>query len=310
MQSHEPSPMSQIQESPLESYERLKGRALERLREGQLRDALEDFEGALELARLLDDADLVDRATCNRCRVAIELGSSRRELADLGKILLRNRDPEIRFLAAYNLTRAHLLRKDSEKALFYGGVARQEGARTGRASLVSAAHNGIGLALLSSSYFEEAEAAFAQALELLPDERRQRRGVILDNYGYCKIVRGEISDGFRALFESLRLLRRTGERWFEMITSVSLCFAYLEVDKFRAALRHGARALEMARRFGDRSSEKSALFLLGEAAKLAGDELGARRYFARLQEVYYPDAAYLPDMLMLVDARSMVNLKA
>ena len=189
-------------------------------------------------------------------------------------------------------------------------MARQEGERTGRASLVSAAHNGIGLALLASSYFDEAEEAFARALELLPDDRRQRRAVILDNYGYCKIIRGETRDGFRALFESLRVLRRTRERWFEMITSISLCFAYLEVDKYRSALRHGVRALDMALRFGDRSTEKSALFLLGEAAKLAGDEFGARRYFSRLQEVYYPDAAYLPDMLMVVDARSMVNLKA
>lgn len=291
-------------------YEAIKEQALDRMREGRLREALDLFDQALALAGELGDANLVDRALCNRCRVAIELGSSRRELGELGKVLLRNRDPEIRFLAAYNLTRAHLLRKDADKALFYGGVARQEGERAGKAGLVSAAHNGIGLALLASSYFEQAEAEFEQALGMLPEDHRRRRAVILDNYGYCKIIRGSVTEGFQALFESLRTLCRTGELWFEMITRVSLCFAYLEVDKYRAALRHGRRALEMAERFEDRSTQKSALFLLGEAAKLAGDDFGARRYFSRLQEVYYPDADYLPDMLMVVDARSMVNLKA
>lgn len=275
-----------------------------------MREALAEFDAALELARELGDRDLVDRATCNRCRVAIELGDARRELGALGEVLMRNRDPGIRFLAAYNLTRAHLLLKDNEKALFYGALARQEGERAAQPELASAAHNGIGLALLAGSYFERAEQEFTRALALLPDEPSRRRAVVLDNFGYCKIVLGAPGEGFAALFESLRTLRRCRDRWFEMITRISLCYAYLEVAKHRCALRHGRRALAMAERFGDRSSEKSALFLLGEAAKLAGDRLAARGYFCRLQEVYYPDAGYLPDMLMVVDARSMVNLKA
>lgn len=55
---------------------------------------------------------------------------------------------------------------------------------------------------------------------------------------------------------------------------------------------------------------KNVLYLLGEAANLQGDFDLARSYFLRLQRDYYPNADYLPDFLLAIDVRKLVNLKA
>ena len=57
-------------------------------------------------------------------------------------------------------------------------------------------------------------------------------------------------------------------------------------------------------------SIKNALYLLGEAATLAGHQETARTYFARLQREFYPEAAYLPGFLLAVDVRKLINLHA
>ncbi|MEM9290117.1 MAG: hypothetical protein AAGD01_00385 [Acidobacteriota bacterium] len=293
-----------------EAYLQLRDEGSEALRLGSLEAALESFEEALVLARELGDRDLVDRAICNRCRIALEVSLTDRELRELSEVLLRARDPEIGFLAAYNLVRAHLIRQDAQKAMFYGRIANERARQAERDDFIADARNGYGLALLADSQFHEAEEVFADALGHVDGERSTVRAAILDNLGYCQVVRGEYRSGFRALLESLRILIRGQQPWNEMSTRVSLCFAYLDFGKYRPALRHGRRALGLAEDFGNRSMEKSALFLLGEASKLVGDDFGARRYFDRLQAVYYPDLPFLPEMLMVVDARSMVNLKA
>lgn len=302
--------MSKQQIDILNRYHSLRAEAKQEIRQGQMRAALDRLEQALELAKDLERQDLIDRAVCNLSRVEIELGPTRELLGALGKVLLRSRDSETCFLASYNLVRAHLLRRDSEKALFYGKIAEKYAKKANQPELEADALNGVGLAQLSSSYFPEAQSSFEEALALLAPTAHFRRAVLLDNLGYCQIVQGRYEEAFQALFESLRTLVRSKEKWFEKITRISICFAYLEIGKFRSAVRHGLVALHSAQEMKDSSTEKSALFLLGEACKLNGDTFGARRYFDRLQEVFYPDADYLPDMLMVVDARSMVNLKA
>jgi hypothetical protein len=84
----------------------------------------------------------------------------------------------------------------------------------------------------------------------------------------------------------------------------------LERGRLRSAVKFGFAALRGAEEVQDPATVKYALFLLGEAANLAGDHVLARKYFARLQEEHYPDATYLPDFLLAIDVRKMINLRA
>jgi tetratricopeptide (TPR) repeat protein len=295
----------------LQRYSKLQDAAWDLVNTGRFRRALEVLDEALEVARSVGPLELIDRAWVNRARMAVELGPEDKALVqELGHILLRSRDSETGFRAALHLTRAYQLRKEHGRSLFYGRIACERAAQTGSSIFAAMARNELGLCLLASSYFGEAASEFEAALELIPREREPQRAAILDNLGYCYVVLGRSKEGFRRLYEALRTVRGLNAGWLEMNIRISLSFGLLEVRKPSAALRHGREALEIADGCDDASAMKSALFLLGEAAKQAGEELLARRYFSRLQETFYSDAPYLADMLMMIDARTLVNLKA
>jgi tetratricopeptide (TPR) repeat protein len=290
--------------------ERLRSLAEQAFTSGQLEESEQLIEQWLTVARESGDVVLLDRALCIRSAVRLERGSLEEPISTLGKVLLRNTEVENRFLAAYTLARAHDRRKDWKKALFYARLSRESAQGLGRRDWIASSENQIGNLLLTSSYFEEAIQSFECALDYLAPERSIERSVIVDNLGYCYIVQEQFSAGFRCLFESLRNLRALGARRYEIEPRMSLSFAYLEIERPERSLRHGMHALALAEEFEDADSTKTSLFLLGEAAKLLGNDLGAQRYFRRLQEAYYPEDYQLTDMLMVVDARSMVNLKA
>ena len=66
----------------------------------------------------------------------------------------------------------------------------------------------------------------------------------------------------------------------------------------------------LAERLADTDAKKNALYILGAAAIATGDRVGARRHFERLQQGFYPEADHLPELLLHVDVRQLVNLKA
>ncbi len=301
---------AEIQAELLARYEDFRSEVRKKLALGRLSEALEICDSAIEFARAHDAPELIDRAIVNRIGVSIEMGSTQSEIAELGKILLRASSQEVRFLAAYNLAWAYKGREEVERAISYASRALRVAETLGNAEWKASALNVLGLSHLSGSYFQEATTFFAEGLELLPDRRERRYAALLDNYGYCLVVQGLFREGFRALLESLRTLRRLGESWVETAPHISLSFAYLELGKARPAKRHGLSALRLAEEMGDSKSIKASLYLLGEAAKQEGDEFAARRFFQRLQESFYPKAPDLIDLLLVVDARTMVNLKA
>ena len=303
--------MKETRSKQLQRYGELQDVAWDLVNSGRFRKALEVLDEALEVAQALGPAELVDRARVNRARMAVELAPEDKDLVqELGHILLRSRDAETGFRAALHLTRAYQLRKEHGRSLFYGRIACDRAAQTGSSLFRAMATNELGLCLLASSYFDQAISEFESALELLPRERKPQRAAILDNLGYCYVVLGRGKEGFRRLYEALRTVRGLNADWLEMNIRISLSFGLLEASKPLAAFRHGRSALQISDRTDDPSAMKSALFLLGEAAKQIGEEHAARKYFSRLQETFYPDAPYLADMLMMIDARTLVNLKA
>lgn len=291
-------------------FDDLRRRGRQSVEEGRLHDAVDLFDGALVWAEEHGNPDDVDRAWCGRSAAAIELGDDEEVVPRLRKILMRNRDEENCFLAAYNVARAYDLCKEYRKALFYARVAKDRAQRLGHSTWLASSHNQMGNLLLAESFFEEATAEYRKALSYLEPESSVRQALIFDNLGYCAVVEGRHGEGFGLLFRSLRTLNRSGAQRYAAQPHAALCFAYMEVDRPRRALQHGLRALKLAETHDDQDTVKNCLYLLGEAAHLCGDTESAQATFQRLQTEFYPEVEFLSDFLLGVDVRRLVNLRA
>lgn len=276
---------------------------------GRLEEALPLVEAALAWATTSGDPVLAARVRCNRARVAIELGLEGGYAAELRDVLVANADDETAFLAAYSLARYYELHKESRKARFYAQLARDRAERLDHERLGSSL-NQLANVLVAESRFDEAAETYARALELVASDRFSRRSVILYNLGYCETLLGRRRAGYGHLVAAVRALRRQGARRHEALARLDLAFAALEAEKTGAASRHAGRALDLARETGLAEAEKNALYLLGAAATALGDRFGAKRWYQQLQADFFPDADYLPELLMQLDVRKLVNLKA
>ena len=299
--------ITQTGQVPLED---LRARAQRAIVAGQLDEAEAVLEAALRRAEESGDRREIDLAFCSRASLAIELGHGETYIKELREILLRNSDHESCFLAAYGIARAYDFSRAFKKALFYARIARDRAEILGRREWLASAYNQIGNLLVVESFFEEACHEYEHALELVPADSDVRRALYEDNLGYCYVVQGRREEGFRLLFQSYRTLLRAGARRYSVLPRMALCFAYLEVDRPARALRCGREALESAEATGYTEAIKNLLYLLGEAANLTGDLELARGYFSRLQREFYPNASYLPDFLLAIDVRKLVNLRA
>lgn len=277
----------------------------------RLAEAIDAFCEAERLAEELGDRRAADRAFLNRCTCTLKLERSLEPAAiqRLREILMAGEDVMNCFLGAYDLARAYECFKEHRKGLFYARIALDRSLVLGAEEFLAPSHNQIGNFLLAESRFQEACEEYAQALDLLPPEPAVPRGLILTNLGYAKVVLGQY-DGLALIYRSLRMLRSLGVRRERIFPHLDLCFALFEVGRYRHALRHGARALALAEEAAEHDSIKHALYLLGETAQQSGDPESALELFKRLQERYFPDASYLPDVLMTVDVRKLINLRA
>ncbi|MFL6235071.1 MAG: tetratricopeptide repeat protein [Thermoanaerobaculia bacterium] len=292
------------------AFEELRNRGLRAIETGELEEAAESFAAALRLADEQGDPRRIDLALCNWAAAVIELGRGDGEVSRLREVLLRNSDLVNCRMAAYDIARYYELKKNYKKALFYARITRDRSELLGRRDWLASSHNLIGNTLLAECFVEEACVEYEKALELFPPEPSPARGQILDNLGYCRILQQRYQEGYRLLYEGLRLLRRFGARRREISVRLDLCFAHLETGRYQHSRRQGLAALALAESLGDTGSIKNALYLLGEVANLSDDLDTARGYFARLHREFFPDAGYLPEFLLAVDIRRLVNLHA
>lgn len=280
----------------------------------RLDEALRTYEEAEALAESRGDRRSAELAFVNRCAVLIPMtraqGLPGEAMNRLREILMGGQDDVNCFLAAYNVARVFEFVKEHRKGLFYARIALDRSHVIGSSDWLASSHNQIGNLLLAESRFEEACDEYREALRLLPPEPSRRKALILTNLGYAQVVLEEPEEGLRLVYQSLRMLRRLGARREQVTPQLDLCFALLEVGRFRHAVRHGAQALALAEEAGEADSIKQALFLLGEATHQVAGAQEAREFFQRLQERYFPEASYLTDILLTVDVRKLINLKA
>jgi tetratricopeptide (TPR) repeat protein len=277
---------------------------------GRLERASKSFARAETVGTECADEGMEDRARVFRIAVEMEMGMVQGQAATLQRVLLRSHDPEICFFAAYNTARCYDLERSYRKAAFYARQALRWSGPTGRTDCEAMAHNLIGNLHLVECEFESARTGYERALELMPEAPRIERALVLDNLGYCHLVLGELKDGFTQLYESLRMLSRLDAQDLRPRPRLSLAFGYLEIGRFDYAARHAQTALEEARRAGDETSIKNALYLLGQTYNLQGDESRARECFCELQRTFYPDNGAIPDFLLAIDVRRIIHLKA
>jgi tetratricopeptide (TPR) repeat protein len=292
------------------TYEELKELGFREAEAGNLGKALSFYQESLEVARQLDDRILIDLAVCNTSAILIILGRQDETKARLREILMAGTCPENSFLAAYQLSRAHVRDKAYKKGLFYAQVARDRATSMSRDDWLVWSYNQLANCLLEESRFSEACAEYRRALALVPEEPSVRRASVLTNLGYCLMLGKGVDTGLPLTFRALRWFRRFGARIFEVWPELDLCYAYIELGRFDRARDHGKRALALAESSGEMDRVKNALYLLGDAEREAGDLDSAYEYFYRLQQRFYPDSPQLVDMMVAVGMRKMVNLRA
>lgn len=278
---------------------------------GRFRDALDLLADALGAAESLGDADLKDLAYCNWASVKIELREEHEVLPPLREILVRSDDPCNCRLAAYHIARVYELRGEQKKGLFYARIARD---RTDQLSdpdpaWVAGSQNQIANFLVADSRFGEALEAYRHALEAHPHAPGYRVPGIQQNSGYCLLMLGRLPEAFELLYGSLRAYRRLGATALLALNHLDLAYAFLEIRRPRAAIRHAEKALAYAEQQDDETHVKNALYLLGEAWNQHGDVDEARRHFERLSDCY-EGLPFIADFLLSVDVRQMISLRA
>jgi len=292
------------------TFEELRNLGEQAVQAGRLEEAETLFEQALEQAREHGEPWQIDLGVCNLAAARIWLGRGESELSRLREILLRNANPHNCRLAAYNIARHYELTKNFKKSLFYARIALERSEALERRDWMASAQNTIGNVLLAESFVDEACQRYETALALMPEDHSIWRAGILDNLGYCRILQRRYPEGYKLLYGSLRILRRYGSERYLVPPLLDLSFAHIETGRYERAQRHAETALRIAARTRQQDAVKNALYLLGEAANLSGDNEMASEHFSRLQQEFFPDASYLPSFLMTVDIRKMINLHA
>lgn len=295
----------------LASYYEVRDRVLHEAEAGHLEEALRLSDEALKIADQLGDQELLDQAYCNRSEFFMVLGHPV-DFGRLREILMRNRNGSTSFSAAYQLAQSfRMVKKQHKKALFYARIARDRALAADNVMYLATSHNEIGNCLLAESYFKEAEAEYERALGLFIGDLSADHMMVYSNLGYTKIMLGLLKEGLQILFTSLRWCRRNPTKSaYESWIHLSLACAFIELGRWRYAWHHGKRGLELAEATGNFDAIKNGLYLMGEIEKSAGDLEAAFRYYSRMQKEFYPENSKIPELMLLVDAKQLVNLRA
>ncbi len=302
-----------------ENFETLRNSGRELVAKGSYREAASVYRRAVEVATAAGNCDLADEALCGCGAAETELGNGADVMPELRRILLDSSVDHNRWLAAYTVARAHELEGQIKKALFYARLGRDISAFVDRPGLTGGSYNLLGNLLVAEGNEAEAASCYRTALGHSDDAPPIWTAGAEGNLGYCLLVgatggktlrRARMCEALRLIYRSLRTFRREGAIQYTVLPHLDLCFAHLELKRVASAKRHGHRALDLATRYGDSATAKSCLYLLGQAAIAEGDKEAARRFFGELESRFYPGRAGLTDVLVALDLRQVVNLRA
>jgi tetratricopeptide (TPR) repeat protein len=282
--------------------EELRQAGLAKVRESELEEALALYDEALALAT---DEEARELITINKADVLIGLERSGPEVLELGRIVMRRRNPRHVCLAAYALQYKTRLEGDFKRALFYGNLALRAAEESNDLAYRCAVLVDIGNVYEMDSQVPKAIECFEGALALLDRNdpaQRMSCGGALENLGYCRLLEGQTDDGITLVHQALELLDSPTLR---AEAYIDLCFGYLDKNDAERARFYGEAGMELAH---DERQIRNAHYLLGEAAHKCGDTETAEYHFDHLAR-FYPQFRNLKSLLYAIDLRGMVNLK-
>lgn len=282
--------------------------------EGRLEDAAALFAQAKDLALDAGDAELADRAYCNRCAVLLELDRYAGITRELKKVLLRSQDPKTRWMAAYYTAVAYDLDDRQERALDFAHRAGDLAHAVGEPETDAASANLLGNLALAKCLFEEAESAYGTALRRygeLGEQHRLMAAQVRDNLGYTYICTERVGPGIALCEQARNTMQELDARHYLAQPMQDLCYGYLLDARLEEAQEHGQEALELAGEIQDPLIVKNSLFLLAEVAVRSGDPFRARRYLGELAHCY-PEVVpseEIIDLFLAMDLTKVVNLR-
>ena len=302
-----------------EDFETLRDRARDLIAKGSYREAATVYRQAVEVATAAGETDQADEALCGWGAAETELGSGVEVMPELRRILLGSTVDHNCCLAAYTLVRAHELEGQTRKALFYARLFRDRAEYVEREGLTGLAQSLLGNLLAAEGREAEAADCYRTALRHYREAPPIWTAIAEGNLGYCLLSRetavkhlggARMREGLRLLYRSIRTFRHGGAIQYTMLPHQDLCFAHLELKRPTRARRHGIRALELAEKYQDLAVVKNCLYLLGQAAMQQSDAEAASEFFGELEQRFYPEQTGLATMLMSLDLRRVVSLRA
>jgi tetratricopeptide (TPR) repeat protein len=295
---------ARMREVKMSQAEQLRQAALERVRQGDLDDAISIYDRALALA--LDD-ETRELITINKADAMIAAERSGPEVQELARIIMRRRTLRHVYLAAYALQYKHRLENDFKRALFYGQLALRTADEAGEPSWRRVVLIDLGNVYEMDSQIDDAIACFEEALSISGESAENQDqdlsfGYALENLGYCMLLQERFDEGLETVHRALALLK---DPIGAAEAHIDLCYGYLEVGDLENALEHGKAGLELAK---DPRQIRNSHYLLGEVAYKLGDVDTADFHFEQLAK-FYPEFRNLKSLLYAIDLRGMVNLK-
>ncbi|MEM6793170.1 MAG: hypothetical protein AAF725_04275 [Acidobacteriota bacterium] len=296
-------------ESPRERFDRLRAEARRAIQSGQLESCLALLDEALAIARDLGDPRLEATAVCNRAAIGISIGETEDHVAPLRTILMRNFGLDTSFAAAYNLAQAYEAQKQYKKSLFYARVARDRALAAENQEFLAKSLTQLGLSLLGESFFDQAAGSFKKSISLMGPGLNELSVSPRLSHGYCLVVLGRAREAMGEFYRCLRWMRRSGQQIYRPWAHLFLGCGHLELGRLRHAWLHVRRSLQLAEEMGEDEATKSALMMLGEVERAAGDYQAAYDCFQSLQHRFFPDDdSDYAEVLSMVGVARVVNL--
>jgi len=296
-----------MSEQMMERASELRQLALDRVRAGEIDQALGFYDQALAAAAVSGDDELRELITINKADAMIAVERSGPEVQALPAILMRRRNPHHAFLAAYALMYKHRIAGEAKRASFYGQIALDVAVEEEKAFWRLAALNELGIVYEIDSKFEDAIVCFQQAIDLThligdESERRLSYGAALQNIGASKLLNGDLVEGIELIHKALPSIVAAASI---AEAYIDLCYGYSGIEELDKARYYGEAGLELA---AEDRQIRNAHYLLGEVAYKQGDIDRSEVHFDELAK-FYPDFRHLKSLLYAIDLRSMVNFK-
>jgi tetratricopeptide (TPR) repeat protein len=254
---------------------------------------------------------MLDAADLNIAMVHLQMGHNRRGEEGLREILLRTGSPRVAFSAAYNL--ASSLRKQGryDRALSYADRALDHARQVAAPDLLAAGHSLYGNIHLNQNRMERALEEYQASMKFRlaqEGDTRYSRAILLENIGYCHLLREDLDTGISDITRALTLAREVGDLRCIAECLQDLCYGHLLSGNHEEALRLGCKALSSAMEAGYNDIEENCHYLLGELGSRTDDLERRDEHFTRLQEMH-PELPFLKDFLCAVDVTHFITLK-